>query len=289
MTVTFSKKFRSAKPRIRSAATAYNTKHKNGVLSGSALLWLKIVLVVFLPIIGIFRANLWFAQDATKLAATFEFSFDRIQRELYDQATTTIPSPRKKRKDRNKNDPEKEESIFMFGLGNGNNDDDKTTIMEAIMAGKKGISRFVGVDSDASRLTQARNVGKDHFRFFFADMKVMESANGVVPSPPKNEYNYQIAPLVMETKAFDSYLINPTKISSHDDSYRRVACVCMAFLHAMKYHDTKKDGIIHHPVAMVALLGEHKVDAKLLDLMDQSVLVQFATLLDDFRFHWLIP
>ena len=86
--------------------------------------------------------------------------------------------------------------------------------------------RYVGVDSDASWVTNVRKeVNNDHFRFIFADI----GATGAYGNPKNEELqkiplSYQSAPLNDEMEAFDFYLI---------DGRYRVACACASMLHAL--------------------------------------------------------
>jgi len=108
------------------------------------------------------------------------------------------------------------ESVFEYGLG------ESTLIAAAV-----DVPRFSGVDSDAEWVAQARsNSNKPHFRFHFADIGDTKSWGYPKTKLRKNAYSFQVAALVGEEEAFDVYLI---------DGRYRVACVCVAFLHAMQY------------------------------------------------------
>jgi hypothetical protein len=128
-------------------------------------------------------------------------------------------------------------SVFESGLG-------ESTRIAAL----SGVPRYSGVDSDPHWVSMARNNVKqtelilengmnrtsipnnnmDHyFRFQFADIGPTK-----LWGYPQNDrlskipYDYQIAPLVPEGDAFDVYLI---------DGRYRIACACVAFLHALKH------------------------------------------------------
>jgi len=111
----------------------------------------------------------------------------------------------------------KSDSVFEFGLG------ESTQI-----AAHVGVPRYSGVDSDAEWVKKARDSSKmDHFRFSFADIgETLAFGNPANENLQKIQYNYQIAPLVIEMKPFDFYLV---------DGRYRVSCACISFLHAMKH------------------------------------------------------
>jgi hypothetical protein len=68
---------------------------------------------------------------------------------------------------------------------------------------------------------------KKHFRFYFADIgPTVAWGNAPNPSLPKIAYNYQVATLSLQLQPFDVYLV---------DGRFRVSCVCLSFLHALKY------------------------------------------------------
>ena len=107
-------------------------------------------------------------------------------------------------------------SVFEYGLGES-----------TLIAAHTGVPRYAGIDSDAEWVAQARKNSKlDHFRFNFADIGAIQAwGNPIDESLTKIQYNYQLAPLVLEDEPFDVYLV---------DGRYRVACACMSFLHAMK-------------------------------------------------------
>jgi hypothetical protein len=107
-------------------------------------------------------------------------------------------------------------SVFEFGLG------ESTRI-----AAYTGVPRYSGVDSDPVWVNMARSESKQsHFRFYYADIGDTKMWGYPVDGTlQKIQYNYQIAPLVMEDKPFDVYLV---------DGRFRVACACISFLHAIK-------------------------------------------------------
>jgi len=136
-------------------------------------------------------------------------------------------------------------SVFEYGLGES-----------TLIAARVGVPRYAGVDSDAQWVAEAREKsGKTHFRFYFADIgKTGAWGNPTMPSLNKIAYNYQVAPLVAEDEAFDVYLV---------DGRYRVACVCVAFLHAIRHggdlkrvrvgiHDNDDTSRGYHVVAEVA-------------------------------------
>ena len=137
----------------------------------------------------------------------------------------------------------KASSVFEFGIG------ESTFIAAAVK-----VPRYAGVDSDAIWVTKARKAAidneMDHFRFYFSD--IGETLPWGYPEKEdlaKNEYDYQVAALMAETRAFDVYLV---------DGRYRLACACLSFLHAIKYghgdlsnvqvgiHDNHKNSIGRH-------------------------------------------
>jgi len=108
------------------------------------------------------------------------------------------------------------QSVFEFGLG------ESTLIAAAV-----NVPRYSGVDSDAEWVAQARkNSKRSHFRFNFADIGETKAWGYPVKQLRKNTYDYQFGALAGEEDAFDVYLV---------DGRYRVACVCVAFLHAMQH------------------------------------------------------
>ena len=142
------------------------------------------------------------------------------------------------------------DSVFEWGLGESSN-----------MAAHVGVRRYGGIDSDAKYVQTARDMTTsivqlettptvrnnnhidanvlhndispeereewigNHYHFYFAD--VGPTKHWGVPRYYliKTFYNYQIAPLLAETKPFDVYLI---------DGRMRLECALMAFLHHSK-------------------------------------------------------
>jgi hypothetical protein len=108
------------------------------------------------------------------------------------------------------------QSVFEYGLGES-----------TLIAAHTGVPRYSGIDSDAVWVSQARENSKlEHFRFNFADIGTSKAwGRPQNPLLQKIQYNYQIAPLVVEDESFDVYLV---------DGRYRVACACVSFLHAIK-------------------------------------------------------
>jgi hypothetical protein len=108
------------------------------------------------------------------------------------------------------------QSVFEYGLGES-----------TLIAAHTGVPRYSGIDSDAMWVSQARENSKlEHFRFNFADIGTSKAwGRPQNPLLQKIQYNYQIAPLVVEDESFDVYLV---------DGRYRVACACVSFLHAIK-------------------------------------------------------
>mmetsp|Transcript_1715 Transcript_1715/g.2467 ORF Transcript_1715/g.2467 Transcript_1715/m.2467 type:complete len:281 (+) Transcript_1715:92-934(+) len=150
----------------------------------------------------------------------------------------------------------KSDSVFEFGLG------ESTQI-----AAHVGVPRYSGVDSDTKWVETARDSSNmDHFRFSFAD--IGETLRYGVPTNEnlqKIQYNYQIAPLVVETKPFDFYLV---------DGRYRISCACVSFLHAMKHGgDMSK--------VMVAIHDYHRTAYH--EIIKVGELVHHSTLLAVFK------
>lgn len=108
-------------------------------------------------------------------------------------------------------------SVFEFGLGES-----------TLIAAKVGVPRYAGVDSDARWVARSRtNTEMSHFRFSFADIgDTKYFGHPADPTLSKIGYDYQIAPLAVEQKPFDVYLV---------DGRYRIACACASFLHAIKH------------------------------------------------------
>eukprot|EP00980_Cylindrotheca_fusiformis_P018632 scaffold6189_cov101-Cylindrotheca_fusiformis.AAC.7 len=110
------------------------------------------------------------------------------------------------------------DSVFEWGLGESTD-----------IAAQLGVPRYSGIDSHPKWVAQARKQaaarGMKHFRFAFADIGVTGDWGKTYDKKlPKVVYNYQIQPLVGEDKPFDVYLI---------DGRFRIACFCIAILHAL--------------------------------------------------------
>ena len=104
------------------------------------------------------------------------------------------------------------ESVFEYGLGES-----------SYIAAHAGVPRYSGTDSDSKWISMVQSKTMKHFRFFFADIgKTKEWGNPVKKGLKKNQFDYQIAPLVLEQKPFDFYLV---------DGRYRTACFCISFLH----------------------------------------------------------
>mmetsp|Transcript_9306 Transcript_9306/g.13838 ORF Transcript_9306/g.13838 Transcript_9306/m.13838 type:complete len:608 (+) Transcript_9306:87-1910(+) len=127
-------------------------------------------------------------------------------------------------------------SIFEYGLGES-----------TCIAAHTRVPRYAGVDSDMYWVSTARDnvevnytvstpdghYNGNRFRFYFADVgKTKEWGKPYNQNLAKIAYDYQVAPLVTELKAFSVYLI---------DGRYRVACACISFLHALKYN--KRDDV----------------------------------------------
>ena len=161
-------------------------------------------------------------------------------------------------------------SIFEYGIGES-----------TYIAAHTNVQRYTGVDSDCIWVSTARdnvlsNIGKkkgksrhdgNNFRFSFADIGFTK-----VWGKPLNQnlakiaYNYQIAPLVPELKAFDVYMI---------DGRYRVSCACISFLHALKYMDIDdvKDKVrvaIHDATGRENTFGKYGQLQMIADVVDKA-------------------
>mmetsp|Transcript_6464 Transcript_6464/g.26183 ORF Transcript_6464/g.26183 Transcript_6464/m.26183 type:complete len:275 (+) Transcript_6464:218-1042(+) len=146
-------------------------------------------------------------------------------------------------------------SVFEWGLG------ESTRIASAL-----NVARYSGIDSDASYVSTCRNDSPTHFKFYFADIGHTERWG--VPTDknlPKQTMQYQVDPLLSEPFSFDVYLV---------DGRYRVACVCLAFLHAEKFGATDVIVLMHdygarpqyHVVEQFAYIFERSSSGQLVAL-----------------------
>lgn len=125
----------------------------------------------------------------------------------------------------------KAESVFEWGLGES-----------TLIATKVGVPRYTGVDSDPVWVGETRKKTEDlspHFRVSYADVGgITHYGRPKKLDLKKIAYNYQVLPLIAEEKPFDVYMA---------DGRYRVACACVAFLHAMKHGgDLEKVRVLVH-------------------------------------------
>jgi hypothetical protein len=146
-------------------------------------------------------------------------------------------------------------SVFEWGLG------ESTRIASAF-----NVARYSGIDSDASYVSTCRNDSPTHFKFYFAD--IGDTKGWGVPTDeklPKQTMQYQVSPLLSELLSFDVYLV---------DGRYRVACVCLAFLHAEKFGATNATVLMHdygarpeyHVVEQFAYIFERSSSGNLVTL-----------------------
>jgi len=184
-------------------------------------------------VLGLIRDTKMLSKEVKEKETQYPSMFDNARGILYKQATEPVKIERKKLTLKGWNrgsggllDSDRlligelyfnATSVFEFGLG------ESTKI-----AAHVGVPRYSGVDSDALWVTKAReDASMDHFRFYFGDIgKTRNFGNPTNESLQKIHYNYQIAPLAAESKAFDFYLV---------DGRYRTACACASFLHAMSH------------------------------------------------------
>lgn len=107
------------------------------------------------------------------------------------------------------------ESVFEYGLGES-----------SYIAAHAGVPQYSGTDSDSKWISMVQRKTLKHFCFSFADIGKNEGMGvSIKAGLKKNQLDYQIAPLVLEQKVFDFYLV---------DGRYRTACFCILFLYAMK-------------------------------------------------------
>lgn len=116
-------------------------------------------------------------------------------------------------------------SLFEFGLG------ESTRIAVAV-----GMPIYSGVDSDAVYVSESRKESPSHFKFYFADVGKTGHWGFPVDVVPKQVMQYQLSALQSEKLPFDVYFV---------DGRFRVACVCVAFLHASKFGRTDVSVLMH--------------------------------------------
>lgn len=141
-------------------------------------------------------------------------------------------------------------SVFEFGLGES-----------SAIASWVGVPRFAGVDTDDLKLSYLQTkIQANHFRLYLGDVgNVMECGEPADIQLTKNHFDYQIAPLVAESFAFDLYYI---------DGPWRQACVAISFLHAIKHKgDLSSIKVILHD----SLRSEYDViEQKIADLITRT-------------------
>lgn len=104
-------------------------------------------------------------------------------------------------------------SVFEWGLGES-----------TYMANYVNVPRYAGIDSDPSWVAMAREKVSPRYRFYFADIGPTRAwGYPVDESLVKSVLHYQLAPLIVEPKPFDVYMV---------DGRYRLACALAAFLHA---------------------------------------------------------
>jgi len=104
-------------------------------------------------------------------------------------------------------------SVMEYGLG------ESTFIAAAV-----GVPRYLGMDSDAGWVSQARDASPSHFQFTSGDIgTTREWGFPTQPKLAKSMLLYEVMPLWAQAEAFDVYFI---------DGRWRPACVLLSFLHA---------------------------------------------------------
>ena len=105
------------------------------------------------------------------------------------------------------------DSVMEYGLGES-----------TYIAGAVTVPRYVGIDSDAVWVAQARDMSPTHFQFFSGDIgKTVEWGFPAEPKLSKSMLLYEVLPLWSQARAFDVYFI---------DGRWRPACVLLSFLHS---------------------------------------------------------
>lgn len=140
-------------------------------------------------------------------------------------------------------------SVFEFGLS-----------PLSVMAACTNVTRYSGSDSVASSITSIRKFAMeeklDHFRFFFSDIgKTDEKGIAVENTLSKVWFDYSVAPLVVENKAFDLYVIDGRRYT--------FLSTCMSFLHALKHGAdmAKVTVIVHDDTSQFEGLKNAKIDS----------------------------
>ena len=151
------------------------------------------------------------------------------------------------------------DSVMEYGLG------ESTYIANFV-----GVRRYVGIDSDPAWVAMARNKVSDHFRFYLADIGSTRAWGYPNKKLSKQLINYQLAPLMLELRPFDVYMV---------DGRFRFPCVLASFLHASaRGGDPSKTKVLLHdcgrtqettPLGKVKRHNYHAAD-HLLDLVDHS-------------------
>jgi len=113
-------------------------------------------------------------------------------------------------------------AVFEFGIG------ESTRVATAA-----GLARYSGVDSDVFYIQDSRERADEHFKFYLADIGVVQAWGQPEAQLPKQVMQYQFSALLSELKAFDVYFV---------DGRWRVACACISFLHASKHG--KQDALV---------------------------------------------
>ena len=137
----------------------------------------------------------------------------------------------------------KADSVFEYGLG------ESTMIADHV-----GVPRYSGIDSDPVWVGLARDKVSTHFRFYLADIGQTGAWGTPMEDLPKQILNYQLAPLMAETQAFDVYMV---------DGRWRFACLMASFLHASARQGKAPTVLVHDCQREAYHKADHLLDLEI--------------------------
>lgn len=135
-------------------------------------------------------------------------------------------------------------SVFEYGLG------ESTMIADHV-----GVKRYSGIDSDPVWVGKAREKVASHFRFYLADIGSTGGWGKPMEVLPKQVLNYQLAPLIVESKAFDVYMV---------DGRWRLACLLVSFLHASARGGESPTVLVHDCQRLAYHKADHLLDLEII-------------------------
>lgn len=116
-------------------------------------------------------------------------------------------------------------SVCEWGVG------ESTTI-----ASYMGLPRYTGIDSSVDWLNIVQKQAPRHFRFVWSDVGPIASWGTPSDDATRMKWPFYAFGAIAAEDAFDFYFV---------DGRFRVACACIAFLHASHYHNSKAVVGIH--------------------------------------------